>query len=85
MSLSPSEFEILSLYLESVFLGQDTPTVQDDAGVALLAIIGKIADETNRVDLQRLGNRTLSLLLKRLTYGSAAQCTSAKLFDRLKS
>lgn len=81
MPLTPDEYEILRMYLEAVFRGDETPTLRDDEGGALLAVITKAAAEP--AALARLGNRALSLLLSRLTYGGVAQATSAKLFDRL--
>lgn len=84
MPLLNSEFEILSLYLDAVFVGEDTPTVLDEDGLATFRIVQKMARETGVVDFQRLGAHALSLLLQRVTYGASATEKAAKLIDRLK-
>lgn len=83
MTLTRRQSDLIHSHLESVIRGDSAPSVRDEKTSELLAAFAGFG-ELQPLELQRLGNRALLLMHKRLTNSLKAEVTALNLFGKLQ-
>lgn len=84
MSLTREQVNLVHQHLEAAIRGDSVPSVRDESSSELLTAITALSSAKRPIELQRLGNRALALMVQRLLSHMKAEGTARELFGRLQ-